>query len=297
MNNETALAVAEPLVLESEEIVIEGVVVNAPLTAEERLEYNARIARILDGFQKIARASLDMWRDLKYIKDHRLYREKFDTFHDFCAGELGKDNSQVYRYLKDAEIKEELLLEAATDEERLSIMSLKESNTRLFRKMPSEVQLPLWKIAYGIGITILPHKEDGSIEPTSGFIESVANQMDEILESGGVNLDGEFIPFDKAKTAAESAGTDEDTVKKALLTLGVTEEYFEVLERQKDKIREKSNKADYVPVKGIVETRIDVNGSEYPVLIDAKGNAIDLNDLLLSFNMRFINLSIKSPID
>jgi hypothetical protein len=285
------------LLADAKEDIIVGEVTNIPLSDEERLEYNARIARILDGFQQIARASLDMWRDLKYIKDHRLYREKYDTFHDFCAGELGKDNSQVYRYLKDAEIKEDLLLEASTDEERLSIMSLKESNTRFIRKLDQEVMLPFWKVAYGIGVTVLPHKEDGSVEPTTGFLESVANQMDEILDSGGVNLDGAFIPFDKAKTAAESAGTDEETVKQALLTLGVTEEYFEVLERQKDRIREKSIKTDYVPVKGIVETRVDINGSEFPVLIDAKGNEVDLVDLLLSFNQRFINLSIKSPMN
>lgn len=291
---ETAIIKPEEVI---EDIVIDGIVMNAPLSDEERLEYNARIARILEGFQIIARASLEMWRDLKYIKDHRLYREKYDNFHDFCAKELGKDNSQVYRYLKDAEIKEELLLEAETDEERLSIMSLKESNTRFIRRLPEDVQLPLWKVAYGIGITVLPKKDDGSIEPTTGFFESVANRVDEIITEGGVNLDGEFISIDKVKIAADSAGTDEDTVKTALLSLGVSEEYLETLERQKDKIREKSMKVDYVPIKGIVETKIDINGSEYPVLIDSKGNEVDLNDLLLSFNNRFINLSIKSPIE
>lgn len=293
---ETALTVLDPEIIETEEIIV-GEVTNIPLSTEERLEYNARIARILDGLQIIARTSLDVWRDLQVIKDGRLYREKHDTFNDFCKNELGKDNSLIYRYLKDAKLKEELLLNASSDIERLSIMSLKEGNMRYIRKLPTEVQVPYWKIAHGVGITVLPHKEDGSIEPTTGFLESVGDKMDEILATGAVTLDGESIPLNKAGMAADAAGTDEETVKAALFTLGVSEAYFEVLERQKDYIREKSMKADFATVKGTVETRVDVNGSEYPVIVDSHNNETDLNDLILSFNLRFVNLSLKSPLN
>lgn len=289
----TAIAVANPKIIEE---IIVGEVTNIPLSEEERLEYNARIARILDGMQTIARTSLDVWRDLKVIKDGRLYREKYDTFNDFCRDELGKDNSLVYRYLKDAELKEEMLLEAGSDEERLSIMSLKEGNMRWLRKLPAEAQIPFWKVAHGVGITVLPHKEDGSIEPTTSFLEAVGDRIDEIVEQGGINIDGEFISLDKAGMAADAAGTDEETVKAALFALGVSEEYFEALERQKDHIRERSTKADNVTAKGTVETRVDVNGSEFPVVVDSKGNEIDICDLILSFNLRYVNISLKSPL-
>jgi hypothetical protein len=287
-NNKNALITTED--------VISGEVMNIPLSAEERLEYKERTRHILECFQSITVKSLEMWGDLKFIKEHRLYREDYNTFQDYCRDELGKDNSQVYRLIKDAELKEELLLEAGSDEERLSIMSLKEGNTRFLRKFPAEVQLPIWKIVFGVGITVLQKKEDGSIEPTTGFIESVCDNIDEIMTTGHVSLNGESIPLDKAKMAADAAGTDEETVKAALLTLGVSEDYFEKLERQKDHIKEKSAKADIVSIKGTIESRLDMNGSEYPVLVDSKGQEIDLNDIILSFNLRWVNLSVKAPI-
>lgn len=276
--------------------VIQGEVMNIPLSTEERLEYAERTRRVLEAFQAIAVKSLEMWQDLKYIKENRLYREDYNNFQDYCKNELGRDNSVVYRYIKDAQLKEELLMEASNDEERLSIMSLKEGNTRFIRKLPTEVQIPFWKIAYGVGITVLPKKEDGSIEPTTGFLVDVGDRMDEILSTGAVTLDGESIPIDKAKMAADTAGTDEETVKSALFALGVSESYFETLERQKDHIKEKSSKADIISIKGTVECRVDTNGSEYPVLVDSKGQEIDINDIVLAFNLRHVNLSLKSPI-
>jgi hypothetical protein len=276
--------------------VHEGEVVNAPLSDEERAGHIERVERILTAFQYIAHKSLEVWSDLKWIKDNHTYREKYDTFNDFCRDELGKDNSQIYRYIKDAEFKEALLLEAVNDTERSSIMSLKESNTRFIRKLPLEVQIPFWKLTYGIGLNILPKKEDGSIEVTTGFLESVGGRLEEVMETGGINLDGEFVPLDRLQQAAEVAGTDEETAKAILLSLGVSEEYFELLERQKQHIQERSAKADVHSLKGTISTGEDVNGSSYPILIDSKGNEVDLSELLLAFNNRFIHLSIRAPI-
>lgn len=276
--------------------IIEGEVVNAPLSDEERVEHETRINRILGGFQDIAQTSLEIWQDLKWIKEHRTYREKYDTFHDFCKDELGKDNSVIYRYIKDAEIKEKMLLEANTDEERTSIMSLKESNTRFIRTLPEDVQMAFWKLAYGIGVNVLPKKEDGSIETTTAFLESVGDKVGEITSQGGINLDGEFISITKIQKAAEIAGMDEDQAKQLLMSVGVSEEYFEAIKRQEQHIRDKSMKADIISMKGTIEIRQDVNGSDYPIIIDTKGNETDVTEVILSFNNRYAHISIKSPV-
>jgi len=286
---------SDAVALETVEIH-DGEVVNTALSNEEKEEFEVRTKRILQAFQEVAYKSLEIWQDLKYIKDNRLYREKFDTFQDYCKNELARDNSQIYRLIKDAELKENMLLEAANDQERLSIMSLKESNTRFIRTLPDEVQIAFWKLAYGIGTTLLPKKEDGSIEMTTGYLSSIGEKVSEVLSEGGVNLNGEFVPLSTVQQAAEIAGVDEDTAKMILLSAGVNEEYFEVLKRQEQHIREKSMKNDVYTAKGRIELKTDINGSDYPVIIDSKGNELDLCDLLLSFNNRFIHFSVRAPI-
>lgn len=276
--------------------IIDGEVINAPLSDEEREIHHQKIHEIHEAFKDIGYKSLEIWRNLKWIRDNRTYREDYETFNDFCQKELGKDNSQIYRYLKDAEFKEALLLEAGTDEERSSILNLKEGNTRYIRTLPEEAQIPMWKIVYSMGLNVLNKKDDGSIEPTTAFMEAVGSKMNEILEIGGIHIDGEFIPLDQVQASAEIVGVDGETAKAILLNAGVKEEYFEILKRQEQHIREKSTKTDVTSIKGTLELRVDINGSEYPVIIDTKGNELDLTQLLLSFNNRFINLSIKSPI-
>lgn len=276
--------------------VIEGEITNTPLSDEERAEHAVRVAAINTAFQDIGYKSLEIWQNLKWIKDNRTYREEHDTFQDFCKNDLGKDNSQIYRYLKDAELKEKFLLEASTDAERLSIMSLKEGNTRFIRTLSPEIQLPFWKVAYGLGIGLLAKKDDDSIEHTTAFLESTAAKMNEILEQGGIHIDGQFVSVDSVVDSAKIDGVDEDTAKAILLRAGVSEEAYEALKRQADHIREKSAKADITTLKGTIESQLDSNGSEYPVLVDSKGNEYDLFEVLLSFNNRFVNISVKSPI-
>jgi hypothetical protein len=266
------------------------------LSDEERTEFQERTQRILEAFHAIHFKSLEIWRDLKEIKDRKLYREKYETFNIYCRDELSKDNSQIYRYLKDAEFKETLLLQANDDAERSSIMNLKEANTRFLRTLPDDVQVPFWRLSYGIGLSVLPKKEDGSIEPTTGFLESVGERVDEVMNEGGIHLNGEFIPLDRLAHAAEVAGTDEITAKTILLTMGVSEEYFELLKRQEQHIKERSMKSDTTSLKGTVEVRVDSNGSDYPVMIDSKGNEIDLAGVLLAFNNRWVSFSLKAPI-
>lgn len=152
-------------------------------------------------------------------------------------------------------------------------------------------------MAYTIGNRgALPKKEDGSVEPTTAFLESVGEKIDEALTQGGISIDGSFVSFDNVAIAAEHAGVDEETAKEVLMAAGVSEEYIERLERQKEHIREKSTKADILPLKGTIGTRQDANGSDFPVIIDVKGNEQDLSEILLGFNNRFVHLSIKAPI-
>jgi hypothetical protein len=276
--------------------IIQGEVTNIPLTDEERQEHQVRTARVLARFHKIHFESIEIWNDLKWIKDNRTYREKYDTFNDYCRDELGKDNSQIYRYIKDAEIKEKLLLAAGDDVERTSLLSLKESNTRFIRTLPEEVQLPIWKLAYGIGQSALPKKEDGSIEMTTSFLQSVANTTDEIIEYGGINIDGRFVPIDNLSEAAKIAGVGEHEAKAVLMAVGVSEDHYERIKRQEAHIKEKSMKADVITLKGTVRMVQDINGSEFPMILDSKGNEQDVAEIIGSFNNRFVHISLRSPI-
>lgn len=276
--------------------ILEGEVVNPPLTDELRAEHTIRVERININFQVISGKSLEIWNDLKWIRDNRTYLERHNNFPDFCRDELGKDNSQIYRYIKDAEFKEQLLLEAKNDEERASILNLKESNTRYLRTLPPDAQIPLWRLAYTLGQGSLSKKDDGSVEMTTAFLESVGERVGEALDQGGIHIDGEFIGFDAVSSAAQAGGVDPDTAKELLLAAGVSEEYFERLKRQEQHIRDKSQKNDVVTCKGTIEVRQDVNGSDYPVLIDVKGNETDMAELILAFNNRFVNISLRAPI-
>jgi hypothetical protein len=275
---------------------IDGEIVNAPLTEEEKAEHDSRLARILSTFEEIGYKSLEIWRDLQWIKVNRTYRDQYDTWQEFCLAELGKDNSYIYRLLKDAEFKEMLLLEAATDEERLSIMSLKESNTRFIRGLPEDVQAAFWKLTYSLGSEMLSKKDNGAIEPTTSYMEALAENMNEILETGGLHIDGQFVSVDSVVASAKVEGVDEATAKAILLKAGVSEAAYEALCRQAEHIKEKSAKYDATTLKGNISTLVDVNGSSYPVLTDSKGNQYDMSDILLSFNNRFVTISIKSPI-
>jgi hypothetical protein len=276
--------------------VHEGEVVNTPLTEEERAEHESRIARIHATFGEIGLKSLEIWRDLQWIKDNKTYREEYDDFNSFCLTELGRDNSTIYRQLKDAEFKEKLLLEAASDSERASILTLRESNTRFLRGLPEEVQTAFWKLSFALGSEMLAKKDNGAIEPSTSYFESLASNMNEILENGGLHIDGEFVSVDSVVESAKVEGVDEATAKAILLKAGVSEAAYEALQRQAQHIKERSIKADVTTLKGNINVRTDVNGSDYPVLVDSRGNELDLSEILLSFNTRFVALTLKSPI-
>lgn len=276
--------------------IVHEAVVELPMTELEIAEHNKYVDAINQGMQDIARTSLEVWNAVQWINEHRSYRYKYDTFNDFCKIELGKDNSQIYRHLKDAKFKEQLLLVSGSDEEKSSIMALKESNTRFIRELPEDVWTPFWKLTYVIGSKILPKKEDGSVELTTSFLQTVGGKIDDIMHKGGIDIDGQFISINKMEEAADIAGCDADTAKAVLMAVGVSEEVYESLKRQEQHIKERSIKADYIPLRGTISHKVDVNGSDYPVLVDSKGNTYDLVDLLLSFRERFVQLSIRAPI-
>jgi hypothetical protein len=211
--------------------------IDSPLTDEERQEHEARMHRISENMQNIANTSLEVWRDLQWIRENKTYRDKHLTFNDFCKEELGRDNSMIYRGLKDAEFKEQLLLEAGTDEERVSILGLREGNTRFMRTLPAESQLPFWKLTYALGSEMLSKKEDGSIEPSTPYMQSLAENMNEILETGGLHIDGKFVSVESVVDSAQIEGVDEASAKAILLRAGVSESAYEALQRQAQHIK------------------------------------------------------------
>lgn len=280
----------------NELITFEEEDIDAPLTDEERYEHELRMSNILKNMSDIANISMTVWRDLQWIRENKTYRDKYLTFNEFCKGELGRDNSAIYRGLKDAEFKEQLLLDASSDAERASILSLREGNTRFIRTLPEEAQLPFWKLTFALGSEMLAKKEDGSIEPTTPYMEALASDMNEILEHGGLHINGEFVSVESVVSAAQIEGVDEASAKAILLRAGVSESAYEALQRQAQHIKEKSIKADVTHIKGYISTKVDTNGSSYPVLTDSRGNEYDLYDILLSFNNRFLSITLKSPI-
>jgi len=266
------------------------------ISPETLSEYDTRINRCLEIIQNISVYSVELWTHIKWFKDTKTYKLKgYETFNDFCRQELGKDNSQIYRYIKDSEFKEALLLKAETNEERTSILSLKESNTRFIRTLPEEAQIPFWKLAYSVGSVVLTAKEDGSIEPTTGFLEDVGDQLDEIIHQGGMHLDGEFYPLAKIDETAKILGVEEDTARALFLSAGVSDAYFEALKRQEVHIKNKTAKYDHVSLRGAIEMVSDDQGI-HPILLDEKGNELNLAEVLLGFVNREVTLSIKSPI-
>src|SRR5688572_25044621 len=100
--------------LEVVEVIEAEIVDNTPLSPEEKAGHTERIQRIHTAMYEMSERSIEIWKDLQWIKDNRTYREEYDTFQDFCKSELGKDNSQIYRHIKDAELKEALLLNASS---------------------------------------------------------------------------------------------------------------------------------------------------------------------------------------
>lgn len=286
--------IVESLALEP--IIYDAEPVDLPMTEEEILEHKQYVKIITEGMHNIAQTSLEVWNAVQWINEHRSYRYKYDTFNEFCKIELGKDNSQIYRHLKDAKFKEQLLLASGSDDEKTSILALKESNTRFIRELPEDVWTPFWKLALSIGNVVLPKREDGSVEMTTAFLQTVGSKIDDIMHKGGIDLDGKFIPVSMAKEAADVAGCDEDTAKAVLMAVGVQEEFYENLKRQEQHIKEKSIKADFIPLRGTIMSKVDANGSDYPVIVDHKGNEYDLCEILLSFRERFVNLSLRAPV-
>jgi hypothetical protein len=64
-----------------------------PLSPAERTRYQALKKSILDHIDPAHSALMRVARDLKTIRDERLYREEADTFEDWCLRVIGKQRA------------------------------------------------------------------------------------------------------------------------------------------------------------------------------------------------------------
>lgn len=265
------------------------------LTQEEQTIYSNIKQQLKAANQKIHQAYIEMWECVDFIRTNRLYREEYKSFDEFCQVELGADNSQVFRNLRDVSFKRGILKGDVDEQEKTSLLNLKESNTRFIRKLPEEVQESFWKVAYGIGLSVLPKKEDGSIEMTTSFLENVATGIDELNTQQGITINGEFVPVEAIEDSAEMHGVPEETAKKLFLSAYVEEGYIETVKRQRQHIKDKVSSADYIYLNGTVKVEI-VDGSIQPMLIDKDGFRHSIIEILKAYSDKEVSISLKSFI-
>lgn len=253
---------------------------------------------------------IEYWLIVKQFKsDKELVKALgYTSFDDFCVKELAKDNSQVYRQIDDAVFKKGLIdnlggaVEAGlvhADEaaiEVATIKGLKESNTRLIRRLPEDAREGFWKLAYFIGLETLERKDDGSIEPTTEYLEKVLGQVEEFNTLGGVTIDGKFISKDKIGRAAEIYGVDEAIARAMFVAAGVGEAVIESVTKHKAEIREKASRHHNFEIfKGVIEVQ-QYGELSIPIIVTGGGDEIDMNEYLKGYVDMEVTVSIKSPL-
>lgn len=150
------------------------------LTVEERVEFDQLEKRIEDGI----RYFIDTGLALKQIRDSRLYREKFDTFEDYCQTrwQMGASNGHY------------LIASASVASNLEGEKPLKASHAHVLGKLPDESRQEAWE-------EVLRRSElhfDGKI--TAGLVEEVVAGFQLKLFSktlGDAVSDGE-LSLDKA---------------------------------------------------------------------------------------------------
>jgi hypothetical protein len=263
------------------------------LSEEELIQYKQIKSKLKTISQTVHQAYLEMWECVDTIREQRLYREEYKSFDEFCQQELGADNSQVFRNLRDVSFKRGILNNGVDDVERESLLNLKESNTRFIRRLPANVQESFWKVAYGIGLSVLPKREDGSIEMTTSFLENVASGIDELNTQQGITINGEFVPVEAIQESAEIYGVPEETAKKLFLGAYVEEGYIENVKRQRQHIKDKVTQTDYIYITGKVKLEI-IDGKITPIIVDREGVKHFIEEIIKPYSEKEIVLSVKS---
>src|SRR5262249_29475431 len=116
----------------------------AALTPAEATERKRR-ERLFRRYHKaVSRAANKAAEQLAYIRDHRLYRDRWGTFEAYCTEHLGINRATGYRYLEHASTWKVLTAAAGRP---TSPMPTAERQTRPLRGLPDATRREAWSEA------------------------------------------------------------------------------------------------------------------------------------------------------
>jgi hypothetical protein len=83
--------------------------IDRPLSSAERTKYNTLKKEVLDNLDIANSALMRVARDLRTIRDERLYREEADSFEVWCPKVLGKQRAYIYKLISAGDTLQTLL--------------------------------------------------------------------------------------------------------------------------------------------------------------------------------------------
>lgn len=207
-----------------------------PLTRQEikRLkECEDVIEQGLNTFYEVGNA-------LAEVRDSRLYRIKYATFEDYCQERWGMSRRRGYELIAAAAVVENV--RNCAHEEPAN-----EAQARELSKLDEIAQEAVWQIAVGTA------DKNGDNKPhvTAAHIKSVVSVLTEVVKAGGLdNGSGEVKPLGQ------------------LIDAAITEDVYERMMRQKQRIKDKLEK-DAEKAKAKKERKTEhptIEGGDAPIL-------------------------------
>lgn len=175
------------------------------LTSAERdelLRCESIIERGLNTFYEVGTA-------LAEIREQRLYRNTHDTFEAYCRERWQMSRIHAHRLIDAAEVISNLLPIGNTP--------TTESQARELAPLDADLQKAVWQIA----VETAPRDSKGEPAITAGHIKSVATVVQAIVKDGGLDDgSGEVKPLG------------------VLVDAAITEETYERMMRQKERVKE-----------------------------------------------------------
>src|SRR5215510_1454588 len=131
--------------------------VDRPLSPAERTRYQKLKSDILDNIDIAHSALMRVSRDLKTIRDARLYREDADSFQDWCVRVLGKQRAYIYKLISVGDTLQTLLDQGVEGAE----LPNSERLCRELARYPGPDMRRIWQRAKQLAI------RDGAAQPDS----------------------------------------------------------------------------------------------------------------------------------
>lgn len=146
--------------------------INPPLTEQERGELELLKNNVNKGFYVIG-ASLGR------IRNKRLFREKYDTFEEFCQNEFGHSRQYVNYLISGAEITEDLKT-AANPNNKFITIPTSETQVRPLANLAKEERINCWNIAV--------ERSKGKV-PTAKIVKQVVREREQMEVSAKYRLE------------------------------------------------------------------------------------------------------------